>query len=104
MIRYEDFCEDIRSNAESLLQFFGFKMHSRVNNFIQSHTHSNKGGVSSTFRDSKNAPYHWRHELSIEEVLAIQQKCDKAMTLWGYKTANTSVDLENLQPLKKYHL
>ena len=103
VIRYEDFCEDIRSNARSLLHFFGFQMHPRVVNFIESHTHSDKGGVSSTFRDSKNAPYHWRHELSLEEVLDIQHKCDKALRLWGYKTANTPKELENLQPLLKYH-
>ena len=103
VIRYEDFCEDIRSNARSLLHFFGFQMHPRVVNFIESHTHSDKGGVSSTFRDSKNAPYHWRHELSLEEVLDIQHKCDKALRLWGYKTANTPKELENLQPLLQYH-
>ena len=79
-------------------------MHPRVVSFIESHTHSDRGGVSSTFRDSKNAPYHWRHELSIEEVLSIQSKCDKAMKLWGYKTANTTKELENLQPLLKYRL
>lgn len=104
VIRYEDFCEDIRSNARSLLHFFGFQMHPRVVNFIESHTHSDKGGVSSTFRDSKNAPYHWRHELSLEEVLDIQHKCDQALRLWGYKTASTSEELQDLQPLLEYHI
>ena len=102
VIRYEDFCKDISRNAKSLLQYFGFDFHPRVVNFIESHTTTNKGGVSSTFRDSKTAPYHWKHELSIKDVLHIQEKCVEAMNLWGYKKANTSTDLENLQPLLHY--
>lgn len=104
VIRYEDFCQDIKSNADSLLDFFGFEMHPRVAYFIESHTHLNKGGVSSTFRDSKNAPYHWRNELSFEEVEIIQQKCNKAMKLWGYRQANSAEELEDLQPLTTYEL
>jgi len=48
VIRYEDFCQDIKTNAESLLEFFGFKMHPRVAKFIESHTHLDLGGVSLT--------------------------------------------------------
>ena len=104
VIRYEDFCLDIKTNAASLLEFFSFKMHMRVAKFINSHTHENIGGVSSTFRDSKNAPYHWRNELSFAEVQDIQEKCSEALKLWGYKKADTSDELENLQPLLEYHL
>ena len=104
VIRYEDFCLDIKTNAASLLEFFSFKMHMRVAKFINSHTHENIGGVSSTFRDSKNAPYHWRNELSFAEVQNIQEKCSEALKLWGYKKADTSDELENLQPLLEYHL
>ena len=92
------------TNAASLLDFFGLKMHTRVAKFINSHTHENIGGVSSTFLDSKNAPYHWRNELSFEEVQHIQEKCSQAMKFWGYKKADTSEELKNLEPLMKYHL
>lgn len=104
VIRYEDFCQNIKANAASLLSFFGFQMHPKVSYFIDSHTHSDKGGVSSTFRDSKNAPYHWRNELSFQEVQHIQNKCKKAMKLWGYKMANTPQELQDLQPLLQYEL
>ena len=43
-----DFCQNIKTNAESLLEFFGFKMHPRVAKFIESHTHLDLGGVSLT--------------------------------------------------------
>ena len=104
VIRYEDFCKDIKTNAKTLLQFFKFKMHPRVINFIESHTHENMGGVSSTFRDSKNAPYHWRNELNFSEVQVIQEKCSLAMELWGYRKANTQQELKELDPLMKYNL
>lgn len=104
VIRYEDFCKNIKANAKLLLNFFGFKMHPRVANFIDSHTHMDLGGVSSTFRDSKNAPYHWRHELNFSEVQEIQQKCSYAMKLWGYKLAESPEDLQTLDPLLDYSL
>ena len=104
VIRYEDFCLDVKTNAASILDFFGFKMHTNVAKFINLHTHENIGGVSSTFRDSKNAPYHWRNELSFAEVQHIQDKCHQAMKLWGYKKADTSKELEDLEPLLTYHL
>jgi hypothetical protein len=104
VIRYEDFCQDIEKNARRLLDFFGFEMHPQVLAFINSHTHSDRGGVSSTFRDSKNAPYHWRQDLSFSEVENIQTHCQLAMKLWGYKPANSQDDLDNLQPLLNYTL
>ena len=104
VIRYEDFCQDIKANAQSLLHFFGFTLHPQVTHFIDSHTHSNKGGVSSTFRDSKRAPYHWRDELTFKEVKDIQEKCTLAMKLWGYKKANTQKQLKKLKPLLNYTL
>ena len=79
-------------------------MYPRVINFIESHTHENMGGVSSTFRDSKNAPYHWRNELNFSEVQVIQEKCSLAMELWGYRKANTQQELKELDPLMKYNL
>jgi len=104
VIRYEDFCKDIKNNAKELLQFFNFKMHPRVINFIESHTHENMGGVSSTFRDSKNAPYHWRNELNFTEVQNIQEKCSQAMDLWGYRKATSPEELKDLDPLNEYNL
>ena len=103
-MRYEDFCQDIEANARRVLKFFGFHFHNRVEAFIKSHTHANIGGVSSTFRDSKNAPYHWRQDLSFEEVSQIQDECGEAMRLWGYKQAESSEDLADLQPLMDFTL
>lgn len=54
----------------------------------------NVGGVSSTYRDSKSAPFHWRQDLSFSEVRAIQDACGPAMKYWGYvKAENASHQL-----------
>jgi hypothetical protein len=45
------------------------------------------GGVSSKFRDSKAAAFHWRKELPYTEVQHIQTVCTEAMILWGYLPA-----------------
>lgn len=59
-----------------------------------------EGGVSSTFRDSKQAPFHWAKDLSWNEVSFIQDSCKEALHLWGYKEAsNASELLQNFNPL-----
>ena len=72
-------------NAAEVIQFFGLNMHTNVKSFLDTHTKSNQGGVSSTFRDTKTAPFKWREKLTREEVETIQGKCAQAMQLWGYR-------------------
>jgi len=84
VIRYEDFSMDPLNNTETVFKFFGFSLHPTVTEFLDSHTKSNKGGVSSTFRDSKTAPFHWRQQLTMVEVERIQAACGEAMKVWGY--------------------
>ena len=49
--RYEDFSMNPTNNTVDVFKFFGFSVHQKVLDFLDSHTKSNKGGVSSTFRD-----------------------------------------------------
>ena len=72
VFRYEDFSMNPTNNTIDVFQFFGFSYHKKVKDFLDSHTKSNKGGVSSTFRDSKTAPFKWREKLSMAEVVNIQ--------------------------------
>ena len=96
-IRYEDFCKDTENNTRTVLQFLKFKMDSKVLAFVKLHSKYNIGGVSSTYRISKTAPYHWINELNFSEIQKIQEKCNLAMKLWGYRKINTSEQLENLK-------
>ena len=99
MFRYEDFSMDPYNNTENVFKFFGFTVHKRVTKFLDSHTKTNIGGVSSTFRDSKTAPFKWREKLNMSEVLEIQSKCTEAMELWGYKAVTENEDLTNFDPV-----
>jgi len=99
MFRYEDFSMDPYNNTKEIFNFFGFSFHKHVVEFLDTHTKANIGGVSSTFRDSKTAPFKWRERLKKEEVLEIQAKCKDAMKLWGYKLLMEGEDLETFQPV-----
>lgn len=84
---------------KNLLNFFGFELHSNIVKFLDSHTKANYGGVSSTFRDSKSAPFHWRGDLTYVEVKKIQRACKSAMNLWGYAMARNETHQKSFNPL-----
>ena len=54
--------------TQDVLQFYGLPFDPSVEEFLDSHTKLDIGGVSSTFRDSKSAPFHWIKDLSFDEV------------------------------------
>lgn len=89
--------------VKKLFKYFHFDYHSKVEQFLDSHTKINVGGVSSTYRDSKATPFHWRTDLNRSEIQEIQLVCDKAMHLWGYKKFTLSPSkLPNFNPLTTY--
>ena len=85
VIRYEDFSMKPYENTAEVITFFGLTIHSNVKGFLDTHTKSNQGGVSSTYRDTKTTPFNWKVKLTREEVDNIQGKCAQAMELWGYR-------------------
>lgn len=90
--------------AMSLFEFFQLYMHPKVLKFLESHTKTNVGGASSTFRDSRNAPFHWRQDLNFSEVQNIEEQCVQAMKLWGYARAHNETSLRDMNPLLNYTL
>ena len=50
MIRYEDLALDVVVTAKSILSFLGLPWNDGVEEFLNSHTANDVGGVSSTFR------------------------------------------------------
>lgn len=88
VIRYEDLSLDPYPMTQSILSFYGLPFDAAVEDFLDSHTRSDIGGVSSTFRDSKSAPFHWINDFSFHEIDRIQGSCEKAMRLWGYRMAD----------------
>lgn len=71
VVRYEDLSLEPFEGTKDILQFYGLPFDRSVEDFLDSHTKMDYGGVSSTFRDSKSAPFHWIKDLLYEEVSAI---------------------------------
>lgn len=92
-VRYEDLSMEPFKVTKEILRFFGLPFDPDVEEFLDSHTRTDIGGVSSTFRDSKTAPFHWMRDLSFEEVEQIQLNCVRAMSLWGYKECDDEIAL-----------
>lgn len=84
-----------------MFKFFGLDFHPQVSEFLDTHTKTDAGGVSSTFRNSKAAPFHWRQDLSHKEVRVIQKSCKPAMAAWGYVNAHNATHQREFNPLKK---
>ncbi|GLV41276.1 uncharacterized protein CBL_04800 [Carabus blaptoides fortunei] len=103
-IRYEDFSLDPYKGVEELFSFFNLNIHPNVMEFLDSHTKLNVGGVSSTFRNSKSAPFHWRADLNFSEVQYIEEQCQSAMKYWGYVRAKNETHLREFNPLTDYAL
>lgn len=101
-LRYEDLSLSPNAVIKDLFEFLGLDFHKNVQDFLESHTKINVGGVSSTFRDSKMAPLHWRNDLNFTEIQWIEEHCEEAMKLWGYVRAKNASSLRDFHPLKSY--
>ncbi|KAG7212100.1 hypothetical protein KM043_012450 [Ampulex compressa] len=104
VVRYEDLSVDPYKHVKELYNFYGLDFHINVKRFLDTHTKNDVGGVSSTFRNSKVAPFHWRTDLDFEEVDEIQRVCAAAMRLWGYVMASNSTHQKDFDPLTEYQL
>lgn len=99
-VRYEDVAVNPHKEAAGILKFFGFNLYPSVKKYLDTHTKTDAGGVSSTYRNSKRAPFHWRYELKYTEVLRIQRICGPALTAWGYALARGQNHLKGFNPVK----
>jgi len=100
-MRYEDISLHPEAAFKKIFKFFHLPFHPQVKKFLISHTTRNTTGVSSTFRDSKLVPFHWKEDFASNFTIVqeIQNKCEKAMQLWGYVSAANVDELLKLNPL-----
>lgn len=103
-MRYEDLSVTPYRSAKDLFNFFGLDFHPLVQRFLDTHTKVDAGGVSSTYRNSKSAPFHWRQDLTHQEVQTIQQQCRLAMDAWGYVQATNITHQREFNPLIDFKL
>ena len=105
MVRYEDLSVDPYRHVKELYNFYGLDFHVNVKKFLDTHTKNDVGGVSSTFRNSKVAPFHWRTDLDFEEVDEIQRVCAAAMRLWDtlWRRTPATKRISILSPTTNYN-
>lgn len=104
VMRYEDLSVEPYMGVQDLFQFFGLDFHPSVQQFLDTHTKMDVGGVSSTYRNSKSAPFHWRQDLTHQEVKSIQHVCAQAMDHWGYLQASNSTHQHEFNPMGSFSL
>uniref|UniRef100_A0A182Q212 Sulfotransferase domain-containing protein n=1 Tax=Anopheles farauti TaxID=69004 RepID=A0A182Q212_9DIPT len=103
VVRYEDLSLNPYRMTKEILHFYGLPFHPEVKMFLDTHTKQDVGGVSSTYRDSKSAPFHWTKDLTFDQVKIIQDSCVAAMRSWGYRNATSEQELfDNFNPLLPY--
>ncbi|KAK6620745.1 hypothetical protein RUM43_011040 [Polyplax serrata] len=103
-MRYEDLSLNPYKMVGQLLEFYGLEFHPEVQFFLDTHTKINVGGVSSTYRNSASAPFHWRQDLTHREVRLIQNKCGPAMKYWGYLKAENASHQRVFNPVVNFTL
>ena len=92
VIRYEDLAENTSGVTEEILRFIGLKMHPRVVQFIDEHTHEQHTGTFNLNRNSSYTATKWTKELPYDTIAEIQNDavCSRAMRLWGYQPMSES--------------
>jgi len=100
VIRYEDLAKDPYNLSEKLFYFLGYQVHPSIVKFLNTHTKSTHSHIFNTYRITKSVPYHWREDLSFDEVVHIQDACKQAMKLWGYKLALNKTEQLTFDPIE----
>ncbi|KAH8319086.1 hypothetical protein KR067_008318 [Drosophila pandora] len=96
-LRYEDLSLNPSEMTQDILLFYGLPFDPAVEEFLDTHTKENIGGVSSTYRDSRSAPFHWIRDLKPDEIKQIQDACLDAMDLWGYRRIEDFSNFSSIQ-------
>ena len=102
LVRYEDIALNPKEASDELLNFLDLRESSYINNFIRSHTNANitssgKAKVAySTVRNSTKEAFQWRNNITPEDILEVQTKCDEPMDILGYNPmTNVPEDIFN---------
>lgn len=100
-MRYEDISLHPEIALKKIYKFLHLQYHPKVQSFLETHTKTNSTGVSSTYKDSKTVPFHWKEDFAKNFSLVenIQSRCAKAMELWGYAPATDAKQLLELNPV-----
>lgn len=95
---------DPYEHTEEILKFFRLHYHSRVAEFLKSHTKIETRDFRSTFKKSGTVPFRWMEELSVGEIQMIEKTCEEALKLWGYLKIEGKQNSSISYPLTTYRI
>uniref|UniRef100_A0A336LTG3 CSON004183 protein n=1 Tax=Culicoides sonorensis TaxID=179676 RepID=A0A336LTG3_CULSO len=106
VLRFEDLAMSPFEVTEAMFNQFGIPFDDRIIQFLEEHTKSKKGGMFSTFRDSKAVISQWTQKLNMTEVEKVQSQCLDAMKLWGYNFIQDESQLNStdFDPIGRYSI
>ncbi|XP_056386683.1 carbohydrate sulfotransferase 3 [Hyla sarda] len=95
LIRYEDIARFPLEKAKEMYKFAGITLTPQVKEWIMKNTQASQdsNGIYSTQKNSSEQFEKWRFSIPFKLAQVVQDVCEPAMKLFGYKLAN---DLETL--------
>ncbi|XP_061834542.1 carbohydrate sulfotransferase 6 [Nerophis lumbriciformis] len=112
MVRYEDVARDPLAEVSAMYDFVGLDMTTQLREWIHQLTHGKgKGSVREAFKiTSRNATQvsqAWRSTLTHSKVKRVQEVCQGAMSMIGYRPVNSEneqkrLDVDLLVPREPY--
>lgn len=95
LIRYEDIARFPLQKAKEMYKFAGITLTSQVEEWIIKNTQASQdnSGIYSTQKNSSEQFEKWRFSIPFKLAQVVQEVCEPAMRLFGYKLAS---DLETL--------
>ncbi|XP_068570044.1 carbohydrate sulfotransferase 6-like [Cebidichthys violaceus] len=111
MVRYEDVARNPLEEITAMYEFVGLEATSQMEEWIYRVTHGEGMGpedmIDVTSRNATKVSQAWRTLLPHDKVKRIQEVCEGAMSLLGYRMVNSekeqgSLDIDLLVPQKPY--
>lgn len=100
MVRFEDLVRNPLEEMAALYEFAGLEMTPLLGDWIYTLTHGKLPSRDATFkvtsRDASYVSQAWRNELPHGKVRRIQQVCEEAMAVIGYRAADSEEQQKNI--------
>ncbi|XP_061577252.1 carbohydrate sulfotransferase 5-like isoform X2 [Cololabis saira] len=111
LVRYEDVARNPLKEVNDIYEFVGLGMTPQLEDWIYTLTHGEGKGPAFqvTSRNATNVSQAWRTMLPYSKVKRVQEVCEGAMSLLGYKTVKSEeeqkrLDIDLLVPQEPYQL
>ncbi|KAM9324926.1 carbohydrate sulfotransferase 3 [Gastrophryne carolinensis] len=97
LMRYEDIARFPLENAKEMYRFAGITLTPQVEEWILKNTQASQesNGIYSTQKNSSEQFEKWRFSIPFKLAQVVQEVCEPAMKLFGYKLANDMETLTN---------